>query len=233
MAKGKKKRTEQQVAAWLYAVVAPVVNGLTQEDYFLSVQKAPTWRFRPRKCEFLHRIPEYVDVSQHPTLAQFRRYNPAEAKLADKHDAGLNGLEAAATAAHAGLLALPAFRALVQRVEGEVSDWRGAYGPQDAANLFAQDVINWAHTPEPPDHYTDAKAWKRFGPEALALREDQAVTPAFARLDEAHAALAVTTRRLKKRLEELRDELSDAFGLPPAPVTLSSPPGSFESFESF
>lgn len=217
----KTKPTVKQVEAWLYMVLGPVIHGLTQEAYFLTVQRAPTWRFRSRTCEYIHEVAHYIDASQLPTLNQFLRFNAKQAKLVHAHDKVLSDFQASASKAHDALVQLPAFQPIVEKVEREFPDWRGAYRVEDGPSLLAEAALNWAHLPEPPSHSTDAAAWKQYGPDVLRLRDDTSVAESFQTVEANLAHLAKTSTTLKDSLVSLRDELADKYGLPPAPPTSS------------
>ena len=209
-------------------VIGPMIGWLKQECYFLGELKTPTWRFRQKRCEFIRPISEYVDASQHPTLGQFLRYNTNEKRLIENHDSSLKELEAIATIAHSGLVKLPELKVLVEKIEAEFKEWRGAYPIEDGPNLFAENVINLASIPELPSHYTNAEAWKKYGQDALILRSNPAIKEDFDRLQKILEELTTCSNGLKVSLSDLQDQLADLYGLPPA-----LPSNTFDSFEIF
>ena len=215
-----KKRTpkpsERQVAAWLYMVAEPAINGLSRERYYLSVQKNSGWRFTTGRCQYARSVEELVEVSQNPTLRQFLRFNQKVAKLVSAHDEALKTFEAAATRAHKGLVALDGFRALTAEINNLFPDWRGALPADGGVNLLGEMVINWASLVEPPAQYTNAAAWKQYRTQALRFREKPVVADLFKAADTNFMELAHGCEKLVDSLERLRDGLADEYGLPPA-----------------
>ena len=212
-----RKPRQEQVKAWLYMVIGPLIDGLTREEFFLS-HNDPSWRFRAKRCEFIRPVREYVEAQQEPTLQQFLRFNRNEAKLAVSHDTKLAELENSAKAVYNQLIQLPEFVTLALNIDTEDHNWRGAYGRENACDLLAEHTINWATYQDIPSHYLSAKVWKKHGQAALAFRKHKSVKSQFDHLITVLGDLNQITIKFKDSLATVRDDLADNFGLPPAPI---------------
>jgi hypothetical protein len=220
-----RKPSEKQVAVWLYEVVAPLLNGLNEERYFVGKLGTPTWRWTSRKCRFVHSIADHIDRSQLPNLAQFLRYYPKVEKRTSAHDEALVELEVAATQTFENLGALDGLRSLADRIELEFPGWRGAAGAEDGVRLLAEDVVNFEPGSDLVDR-TDAAAWRKYGQDAASFRGDPRVAPHYKRMRTAFETLRSEVEHLHAVLSKLRDTLADGYRLPAAPTTsmgLASP----------
>ena len=213
-----RKPKQEQVKAWLYVVIGPLIDGLVSEIIFFS-HNDPSWRFRAKRCEFIRPVREYVDAQQEPTLQQFLRFNKNEAKLAISHDTKLTDLENSAEDVYNHLIQLPEFVTLARNIDTEDTNWRGAYGKENACDLLAQYAINWATYKDIPSHYLSAEVWKKYGPATLVFRKHKAVKRQFNHLITVLDDLNRITIEFKDSLATVRDNLADNFGLPPAPIS--------------
>jgi hypothetical protein len=208
-----------QVKAWLYMVLSPLLERLGREQYYLGLRH-PTWSFLAGRCESLRPLVEYIDQAQAPTLQQLLRYYPHLKRLVDMHEQALSELEAAATQLQQTLPRVPSFQQLLEKIEATHPAWRAGYDrPGENAGLLTETLINWSHLPKTPATDTRSPAWDVYRTEALKLREDPAARPLFDALDLALDRLTKCTDDLHRQLAELRDELADQFGLPPAAPT--------------
>jgi hypothetical protein len=213
-----KPPTKEQVQAWLYMVLSPLVARLGRERYYLGLRHS-TWSFSARRCESLRPLAEYIDEEQEPTLRQLLRYYPHLKGLVETHDQALLELEAAAPLLQDALPRLPSFKRLLEQIEATHHDWRGGYSPGENEGLLVETLINWSYLPQLPVNDSRAPAWNQYRAEALQLREDPVAQPLFAAFDRTLDRLAQCTNELHRLLSELRDELADQFGLPPAAPT--------------
>ncbi|GEM_PF-6849017 len=213
-----RKPKQEQVKAWLYMVIEPLIDGLTREVYFLS-HNDPSWRFRARRCEFIRPVREYIDAQQEPTLQQFLRFNKNEKKLATSHDTKLTDLENAAEDVYNQLIQLPELVTLARNIDTVDPNWRGAYGRENTHNLLAEYAINWATYQDIPSHYLTAEVWKKHGQETLAFRKHTTVKKQFDHLITVLKDLNQITIEFKGSLAIVRDNLADNFDLPPVPIS--------------
>ena len=213
-----RKPKREQVKAWLYMVIVPLIEGLSREEFFLS-HNDPSWRFRAKRCEFIRPVREYVEAQQESTLQQFLRFNKNEAELAVSHDTKLAVLENAANAVYYQLKQLPEFVTLAVNIDTADPNWRGAYGRENASNLLAEYTINWATYKDIPSHYLSAKVWKKHGQATLAFRKHKSVKRQFDHLITVLKDLNQITIEFKDSLATVRDNLADNFGLPPDPIS--------------
>ena len=213
-----RKPKREQVKAWLYMVIVPLIEGLSREEFFLS-HNDPSWRFRAKRCEFIRPVREYVEAQQESTLQQFLRFNKNEAELAVSHDTKLAVLENAANAVYYQLKQLPEFVTLAVNIDTADPNWRGAYGIENAPDLLAEYTINWATYKDIPSHYLSAKVWKKHGQATLAFRKHKSVKRQFDHLITVLKDLNQITIEFKDSLATVRDNLADNFGLPPDPIS--------------
>lgn len=211
--------TLKLVEAWLYRVVAPLVQGFKREVVFLVEQRDPTWRFFARKCEFVRQSSEYVDFSQAPTLEQLERFFKWFKAALSAHDDSLASFETAAGSFQDAVGSNAAARALVAQWNESFPEWTGAV-PQDRANaLLAEILINMSPGRSVSNHITWHRAWELQGGQALALLQDPVLSRRNAPLRESQDKLSDETRGTLTRLEQVRDDLADQFKIPPVPAT--------------
>lgn len=211
----RRKRTKEQVEAWLYAVLNPILGCLQVERSALRLRN-PWWRFGARRCEVLRPLREYVAPGHEPTLAQLCRYDERIDRVVKGHDSGLAEIERLCSELHGVLLRLPDTEDLARAFESEDPRWRGSYKPEQGPALVAQHVINWSRTD--PVENTGTDVWRRHRERALALRDREGVRDLSAALDRAMSDLERVIEEALPLLERVRDEYADAFGLPPAPL---------------
>src|SRR6267378_2400573 len=91
------KKQFRRVAAWIYAVINPIIDSLQRELSFLDSGNL-TWRSRTNKCEFIRAIQEYVESTQWPNYQDFLAEHKASALIPGfkQHDSNLEKLNTAA-----------------------------------------------------------------------------------------------------------------------------------------
>lgn len=205
------------LSGWVHAVFPQLLEGLAQEEHFLK-NRNPTWRYRMGSCEFVRPLAEYMQHQQEPLLDQFLRQNPHIAETAESHDHQLSLVEAKATALHTALLCVDDFLALVNKVESEFPDWRGASPTEEGPSVLAECAVNWTHISS-PQGTTHSAAWREHGPEVLNLcRAHSSTQQRFDELQSEIASLSGTSLVLQSSLTSLRTRLTEEFEVPPVSV---------------
>lgn len=217
------KKQSRRVAAWIYAVINPIINSLQREISLLDSGNL-TWRAYSGRCEIIKPIQEYVDSTQWPNYQDFLDEHPKSAFVHGfkQHDTGLDALNNAAQALFSRLLSWPAFLDLFQAALTSYASRRESPGPTDRLSVdsaegvkeeVAQHLINNSQTL--PSHYTLSSFWNSEGRARLAsLRND----PTFRPLHESRTALFEHSAKLKQALEGYRLSLSREYDVPAAPV---------------
>ncbi len=77
------KTQSRRVAAWIYAVINPIVDALDREIRILDTENL-TWRSNLGRCESIHSIQEYVDVGQWPNFQDFQTEHSVFLKSFDR-----------------------------------------------------------------------------------------------------------------------------------------------------
>src|SRR5208337_1084232 len=99
-------RQSRRVAAWMYAVINPVVEGLGHELEFLKKGNL-TWRSTTKRCEYIRTVQEYVDSRQWPNYKDFLsdEENVIFLKEFELHDNDLLNINSVTEEAYEDLLA--------------------------------------------------------------------------------------------------------------------------------
>ena len=214
------KRQLRRVAAWIYAVINPVLESLQDELSFLDEGNL-TWRANSGRCERIRNIQEYVDTKQWPNYFDFCSEHDAFKSSFHKHDNDLKRVNSEAKSLYDFLLSSPLFSQTLAAHLQSYEDQRASIGPQapsfinsrsDIPKAFWEYVIN--NTRVLPSHYLYSYLWNFKTAELLAYRND----PKFAPLLQAAGVLGQQSAVLKAELEEHRLSLSRQFDVPAAPV---------------
>jgi hypothetical protein len=217
VAKQPKKRS-QRVAAWIYEVINPIIEGLERELYFLQTGNG-TWRYFSQRCEFIRPVQEYVESAQWPNYSDFVVEHPDFKKRFQSHDTSLSGLNNSASALFGALLGNPqftekvdsSFQAYEERRSQEPMASDLAYMKQDLPKLVAEYLIN--NISDLPSHYAAARFWATSSND---LRAFQNSTNLFDPLRAAKEMLSVESQRLISDLEIKRSKFLGTFDLPAA-----------------
>ncbi len=213
------KKHSQRVAAWIYAVINPMIEGLQRELDFLERGNL-TWRYLSQRCEFIRPIQEYVDSTQWPNYFDFLVENPEFKKHFQAHDDNLNALNNAASALFSWLVS-SGFLEERTRSSLEAYESRRAVDPRladlghmksELPKLVAEYLINKIETL--PDHYVASKFWEDASSNIRELRNQNNFQP----LRDALAKLVNLSVLLKTSLEDFRLGMSRKFDLPAAPI---------------
>lgn len=223
------KKQVRRVAAWIYAVVNPIIDSLQRELLHLERGNL-TWSAATAQCEMIHSIQEYVESNQWPNYQDFLAEHPKSAIEAGfrQHDLRLIKLNAAAGEVFSWLISSEQFIVSV-RSALDVYE-RHRLSPAETPSLStigrsvptmaAEYLINNAQTL--PSHYLISAFWNSVGCKMLANFRD---LPEFGVLHKSRGSLVDISRKLKQALESYRLSLSRRYDMPAAPV-----PGiSFES----
>lgn len=110
-------RQSRRVAAWIYVVINPIVEGLERELEFLKKGNL-TWRSTTKRCEYIRTIQEYVDSRQWPNYKDFlnENENTIFLKTFEPHDKDLANVNSAAGEAYRILLSWEPFSDEVYRL---------------------------------------------------------------------------------------------------------------------
>lgn len=214
-------RQSRRVAAWIYAVINPILVGLEHELEFLKKGNL-TWRSTTKRCEYILTIQEYVDSKQWPNHKDFisENENATFLKTFELHDNDLTNVNSAAEEVYRGLLSWRAFSDEVHRLL-ESYEARRASEPQwPSFNLVRNELVQFAaenvinNIVSLPRHYTYSAFWNYASRELLTFRN----LPNFPRLHGAQAELHEISSALKGGLEDHRLSLSRKYDVPAAPV---------------
>jgi hypothetical protein len=159
---------------------------------------------------------DYLDPNGATNLDDMLRFHGKRfGQQLERHAVLLEEATKLAEAAFDALVASPDFR---HSVSDGLSEWKAAYPSRlaeaDASRLVplaAERVVNGIV--DVPDHYVDAPMW----PIVRGYVEAARTTPQMDALRAALGALADDTVLLIASGKRLRDELCDAYDLPPAP----------------
>jgi hypothetical protein len=217
VAKQPKKRS-QRVAAWIYEVINPIIEGLERELYFLQSGNA-TWRYFSQRCEFIRPVQEYVESAQLPNYSDFLVEHPEFKKKFQTHEKSLSALNNSANALYRALLANPQF---AEKVSSSIRMYEElrlkephtpdlGYIKQDLDKLMAEYLIN--DISDLPSHYATARFWALTSSDLRAFRNS---TDLFDSLRTAESMFAAESQRLISDLEIKRGKFSDTFDLPAA-----------------
>jgi hypothetical protein len=210
----------RRVAAWIYAVINPMVDSLQRELSLLEVENL-TWRSSSGRCEIIKLIQEYVDPRQWPNYSDFLADNSLFLKTFELHDADVQSLNSQAKKIYDWLLSWDQFSTTVAELLHSYENQRASIGPQapsfsnsrsDLPKVAAENIIN--NIPTLPSHYLFAPFWNFASKSFLVFRG----LPEFQPLHTSRAELTEISSALKAALEDHRLSLSRKFDVPAAPV---------------
>jgi hypothetical protein len=217
------KKPVRRVAAWIYAVINPIISSLERELFFLDSGNL-TWRPQTGRCEMIRPIQEYVDSTQWPNYQDFL----AEHQRADfgaefqHHDSNLNEVNALAQRRFDSTLSSTQFRDFVNSELDIYERQKLSLGPQapsltnirtDIPKMVAEYLINNAQNL--PSHYVISAFWNFNGKNLLAIRAGSDFQP----LRRSAENLGKTSAVIKQGLEDYRLSLSRSYDVPAAPVS--------------
>jgi hypothetical protein len=213
------KTQSRRVAAWIYAVINPVVDSLGHEQKLLNTENL-TWRSNLGRCESIHSIQEYVEVAQWPNFQDFQTEHDIFLKTFGQHDADLKSVNDRAQHVFDWLTSRPEFsRAIAELIEGNETANPSTNQPLPVNNsrpevlkAAAENVIN--NIPTLPAHYLFAPFWNLAAFYLLPFRN----LPEFVSLHDARAKLLEISSGLKQGLEDQRLSFSRKFDIPAAPI---------------
>jgi hypothetical protein len=214
----KARRRSQRVAAWIYEVVNPIVEGLERELYFLQTGNG-TWRYFSQRCEFIRPVQEYVDGSQWPTYSDFLVEHPEFRKRFQSHDRNLDAVNQSASAIFGALLGNNLF---IENVNTSYQAYeerriRDSMAPdlshmkRDLPKIVAEYLINGIS--DLPTHYAAARFW---GEASNGFLEFLKSIDFSDHLRSAEKRLAAQSQKLITDLEIIRSKFAGAFDLPAA-----------------
>ena len=211
----KSKKGSVRVAAWVHAVINPLIEAIRMEKAFLK-DRNWTWRYSSGNLEFIHTVQRYPDYVSLPNFEDFLRANPKFQKLFDRHDQLMEKLTEECRQAFQSLVTSPLFKEKVQRLLSEYMRGEGYPGgavpEKDFAKLIAQYIIN--NIREFSEFYTVWKFWGRFGDDLLDFRAGEVIKM----LDKTGEELEQYDEILVKKLEDLRFEFCQKYDIPAAPL---------------
>jgi len=212
----------RRVAAWIYAVLNPIVDSLQRELSFLDSGNL-TWRSRTNQCEMIRTIQEYVDSTQWPNYQDFlaEHRTSSMTPIFQKHDSNLEKVNTAANAVFIWMVNSRIFLDSFEAALTQYDSQRTSLGrptesfadtKKDVREEAAQHVIN--NIPTLPSHYVISAFWNLTGRNLLTLRN----APEFQPLHRSRDKLLETSAKLKMVLESYRLSLSRRYDVPAAPV---------------
>lgn len=216
------KKQSRRVAAWIYAVINPIINSLQREISLLDTGNL-TWRAYSGRCEMIKPIQEYVDSTQWPNYQDFLDEHPKSVFVPGfkQHDSHLHALNNASQALFTRLLTWPAFLDSFKAALTSYESRRESLGPAaqplmdmgEVKEEVAQHLINNSQTL--PLHYVISSFWNSEGRARLtSLRNDATFRP----VNESKATLLEHSAKLRQALEAYRLSLSREYDVPAAPV---------------
>lgn len=210
----------RRVAAWIYAVINPILESL-QDELALLEGGNLTWRSGSGRCERIRNIQEYVDSKQWPNYFDFRAEHDHFKKSFEEHDTNLKSLNSRAKELYDSLLSSKIFLETLNIHLDTYEGQRVSIGPHapsinnsrpEIPRVFAENIIN--NVGSLPSHYMYSFLWNFKNKELLAYRDGQE----FTSLHNAAAAMGQMSSGLKAGLEDHRLSLSRQFDVPAAPV---------------
>lgn len=216
------KRQSRRVAAWIYAVVNPIVDSLQREIPLLDSGNL-TWRPHTGRCEIIRTIQEYVDPAQWPNYQTFLAEHSKSAFVPGfkHHDSILESVNNAAQALFDRLISWSDF---LKAIDSELRNYeretvlQGArmawpdYVRNDIARYSAEYVIN--NMQALPSHYMTSGFWNSSGMKLLAFRS----RPEFAGVHRFRERLKELSAKLERALVTYRLAMSREYDVPAAPV---------------
>lgn len=217
------KKQVRRVAAWIYAVLNPVIDSLQRELSLLDSGNL-TWRPQTGRCEMIRTIQEYVDPTQWPNYQDFvaeHRNSPTVPGF-NQHDSRLAELNALAQVVFSNLTSQTEFLAAVNEALDRYENLRDTLGPQapilthtrgDVPRMAAEYLINNAQSL--PSHYVISAFWNSVGKNLLSFRNLSVFEP----LHRSRDRLTEVSAKLKEASESYRLNLSRNYDVPAAPVS--------------
>jgi hypothetical protein len=177
------KRQFRRVAAWIYAVINPILESLHDEVLLLESGNL-TWRASSSRCERIRNIQEYVDSKQWPNYFDFRAEHELFSKSFEEHDASLKSLNTVANETYSSLLSSKVFLEILDVHLAAYEKQRASIGPHapslnnarsDIPKVFAENIIN--NVGSLPPHYLYSPLWNFRSKEFLGFRNILEFTP--------------------------------------------------------
>jgi len=216
------KKQVRRVAAWIYAVLNPIINSLERENSLLDSGNL-TWRPLTGRCEAIRTIQEYVAPDQWPNYQTFfaEHVNSVFVPRFEQHDSELAKLETVAQMLLNQLLSDREFLAAVRESLDIYESQRASFGPQapalvhtrdDIPRMAAEYLIN--NVQNLPAHYLVSAFWNSTGRNLLHFRNRTEFEP----LQRSNNRLNEVSEKLRAALEGYRLTLSREYDVPAAPV---------------
>jgi hypothetical protein len=216
------KKQFRRVAAWIYAVINPIIDSLQRELLLLDSGNL-TWRPHTGRCAMIRTIQEYVDSTQWPNYQDLLAEHPAALYIEGfkRHDSDLKKLNTVAQELFNLLLSSSQFMVTVDGTLDAYESQKASLGPQapslthtrkDVPKMVAEYVINNAQTL--PSHYLISAFWNFASKNLIAFRN----LPEFQPLHRSKNSLSEISAKLKQILESYRLSLSRDYDVPAAPV---------------
>jgi hypothetical protein len=217
------KKQVRRVAAWIYAVLNPVIDSLQRELSLLDSGNL-TWRPQTGRCEMIRIIQEYVDPTQWPNYQDFLAEHPSSPIVPgfNQHDSELAKLNTVAEIVFNQLTSSNEFLAAVTEALNRYEIQRESLGPQapilthtrgDVPKMAAEYLINNAQSL--PSHYVISAFWNSVGKNLLGFRNLSVFEPLLRSKDRLNGV----STKLKVASESYRLNLSRSYDVPAAPVS--------------
>lgn len=216
------KKQFRRVAAWIYAVINPIIDSLASELSLLESGNL-TWRSQTGRCEAIRTIQEYVNSTQWANYQDFLAEHPHSIFIPGfrQHDSNLEKLNTIAQVLFTKMISWQDFLDSVSAALGVYENQRNSLGPQapsfihireDVPKMVAECLIN--NTQALPPHYVISAFWNFASNNIIAFRN----LPEFQPLHRAKDRLDESSAKLKQALESFRLSLSRTYDVPAAPV---------------
>jgi hypothetical protein len=218
----------KRVEAWVYAVLNPLIENLGREIFLLNKGDL-TWRFRSRKCEYIHPICEYIDISQWPNYEDFIAdpLNPGFREKFEGHDRALADVEASASRFSDGLIHSDLF---LKQIEDSVAEYESIARTnplyrymelmrEDLPRAVAEFLVN--RVVVLPHHYIAHKFWEEYRDKfdvSAQEFEPYGQRQSFRALVQARAVLNNAAEKLLDYLNAHRQLLCRTYDIPAAPI---------------
>jgi hypothetical protein len=217
------KKQVRRVAAWIYAVINPIIDCLERELALLESGNL-TWRPHTGRCEMIRSMQEYVDSTQWPNYQTFLAEHPNSVFIPafTQHDSEVLKLEVVAQLLFKQLLSSPEFLAAVNEAVNGYESQKASLGPQaptlthtrgEIPKMAAEYLVN--NLQALPSHYLISAFWNSTGKSLIAFRNN----PEFAPLHRSEGRLSEISAKAKVALESYHLDLSRSYDVPAAPVS--------------
>jgi len=214
------KQRSRRVAAWIYAVINPVLESLDRESDLLDRGNL-TWRSSTQSCQYVLPIQSYVESGQWPNYYDFLAEHSSFRGVFERHDDAVRKVNSHASAVYKWLVDWDEF----SNTLGKLRDRYKQKGASPAASsLFlvmthedliresAEHLIN--NVTSLPSHFITADFWNSEAQELLQFRN----LPTFRPLAIYVSELVKNSARVRKHLEAYRLRLSRKYDVPAAPI---------------